>query len=596
MRSADDIATLYQTRLTRLGPLFARMVDVRDTYNGDIVLPLPELSRNEQAAVANLTQQGCDQFGHRIASVLPMLTYPPLPDKARNNVERADQAAAQRRQVTYGWWERSKVKKGIARRARWLLAYGAAPVIVRPDPTLECPVWDPHSPLDVFPSRVHIDCFTPADVIIRHKRDHAWLLAHYPAALAQIRKKHQPSPDDCYDCLEYIDDEEVVWVLLGVSQHDDMYTPSTGAKFAEMTRQPNRAGKCWAVIPQRVTLDRPMGHFDSILGMYKTEAALMALEIIATRKAIWPEPWLVNPNNGAQPHIVQTPDRQTGEPGVVTNGTLIFQQMDPSLRASTVRDQLQYAQRQTAGLPAELGGMSQTNVRTGRRGAQVISAAIDFTIAAAQDIFAESLHDEDIRAIAIDKAYYDTTKQFYVSTKGARGVVDYKPSDLFSTDQHVVEFPISGYDLNDLIIGISQRVASGTLSKRSGMEVDPLVSDVDSEEERIRFEGIEQAFYTALQAAASQPDGPWQFPDLARFAQMMLGDNLPWYEAVDRLQKEKQAEQAKGAPPGAPETMPGLAMPGQGAEVPAIGEQGPSLDNLNQILGQLGRTQGAMAR
>jgi hypothetical protein len=590
VRSAEDIFALYRQRLERLGPDFARMRDVQETYNNDVVLPLPELSRNEQAAVANLTQQGLDAFARRVSSVLPTITYPPV--RAGSDPERR---AAKRRQINYGWWENTKIKKVTARRARWLLAYAAAPVIVRPDPVIECPRWDPHNPMEVFPSRVHLDCFTPTDVIVRHKRNYSWLATNYPEALMAVHKDRNADKNEAnFEVLEYIDAEEVVFVLCGHTYKDSEAHFEHGAEAMEMVRRPNRAGICWAVIPSRVTLDRATGHFDSILGMYKTEAALMALEIIATRKAIYPTPWLVNPNNGAQPHIIQTPDPQTGEPGIITNGTLIWQQIDPSFKGAQVRQDLQYAQRQTAGLPTELGGMSQENVRTGRRGSQIMGAAIDFTLAEAQDAFAEALHDENIRAIAIDKAYFDTSKQFYVSTKGAKGLVSYKPSEVFETDQHIVEYPITGGDAADHVINGGQRIAQGSLSKRSFMELDPYVTDVDEEEQRIRFEGMEQGFYVALQTETSQLDGPWQTPDLARLAEKMFAKGLKWYEAVSELQKEKQEEQAEGAVPGSPETMPGLAMPGQGAEIPAVGETGPSMGNMASLLSQLGVTDQAM--
>lgn len=589
-RSAEDIAALYRQRLERLGPDFARMSDVQEAYNNDIVLPLPELSRHEQAAVANLTQQGLDAFGRRISSVLPTINYPPV----RGGKE-PEERAAKRRQINYGWWEYSRIKKVNARRARWLLAYAAAPVIVRPDPELQCARWDPHNPMDVFPSRVHLDCYTPHDVIVRHKRNYSWLAANYPEALIAVHKDPNAAKQDAvFEVLEYIDAEEVVFVLCGHEYKDSYSNFEHGAQAMDMTRLPNRAGICWAVIPTRVSLDRPTGHFDSILGMYKTEAALMALEIIATRKAIYPTPWLVNPNNGAQPHIIQTPDPQTGEPGVITNGTLIWQQIDPTFKGAQIRQDLQLAQRQTAGLPPELGGVSQENVRTGRRGSQIMGAAMDFTLAEAQDAFAEALHDENIRAIAVDKGYFDTKKEFYVSTKGARGLVTYKPSEVFETDQHIVEYPITGGDAADHVINGGQRIAQGSLSKRSFMELDPYVSDVDEEEQRIRFEGVEQGFFVALQTETSELGGPWQTPDLARLAKKMFSEGLVWYEAVSELQAEKQEEQAQGAPAGSPETMPGLAMPGQGAEIPSVPETGPSMGNMTSLLSQLGVTDQAM--
>jgi hypothetical protein len=55
--------------------------------------------------------------------------------------------------------------------------------------------------------------------------------------------------------------------------------------------------------------------------------------------------------------------------------------------------------------------------------------------------------------------------------------------------------------------------------------------------------------------------------------------------AIQAAQKRAQERQATPAPVGAPETMPGLAMPGMGAEQPAAPQGAPSLESL---LGQLG--------
>lgn len=592
MRTPDDIVALYHERLSKLGADHARMREVTEVYNNDVVLPLPELASNEQAAVANLTQQGLDQFARRVSSVLPTLDMPALDPGNKQSIRLSED----RKQIVHGLWEKSHLRRVESRRARWLLGYGQAPVVIRPDPSTECPVWDPVDPMHVYPSHLHLDAMTPADCIVHHKRDYGWLATNYPEALNLIKKQSGVKQGQEFECLEYIDSEQVTWVLLGHTDSQEMsYSSAGGADHAHMVTYPNRSGMCWVVLPQRITLDRNAGHFDSILGMYKTEAALMALEIIATRKAIYPTPWLVNPSNGAQPRVIQLPDAQTGEPGVITNGQIVHTPLDPSLRASTVRNDLQYAARQTAGLPSEFGGMSPTNVRTARRGSQVMGAAVDFTISDAQDLFAEALHEETKRAIAIDKGYFDVTKKFYVSTKGVRGMVEYKPSDTFEENaQFVVSYPVSGYDISDLVINGGQRVAQRTLSRRGFMKIDPMVDDDAAMENEVRLEATEDSFFEAFRQMAAAPDSPWQAEHIADFA-ARLARGEKWYEAVDEINQQLKEQQAAGAPAGSPETQPGLSVPGApGAEVPAIGEPTPSLGNMAQMLSQIGVTDQAL--
>jgi hypothetical protein len=62
---------------------------------------------------------------------------------------------------------------------------------------------------------------------------------------------------------------------------------------------------------------------------------------------------------------------------------------------------------------------------------------------------------------------------------------------------------------------------------------------------------------------------------------------------VDEEARERQASEA---PEGSPETMPGLAMPGMGAEVPeAVPPPEEGVSNLSSMLTSLRRpTQGVM--
>jgi hypothetical protein len=589
MRSAADIAQLFHDRQSRDADRHAWMGWVSDVYNGRTNLPVPELRADEKAAVPNLLQQGTDQMARRAASVVPNLYCPPL----RPGIKRSEELADKRRMVQHGWWAKNGIKRGGTtqrQRSAWLISYAAAPVLIRPDPVSKMPRWDPHPPSRVFAARTPLNVITPPDVIVRHTQSLQWLRDHYPEAAARIHKAANAGPDAGFDVLEYIDDNEVVFVALGHDTSDDPYAepPPVDSMSVELVRRENRAGVCWAVCPKRPSLDAPIGHFDGIIGMYETQAVLMAMEVLAVRRAIWPEPWLENPNGGSQPRIVQHPDKVNGTPGIITNGRLNTVQMDPSFRSVNTMDRLEYAQRQTAGLPAELGGMSQTNVRTGRRGDQVVGAAIDFTIAEIQDALGDSADPELHRAVAIDKGYFDTRKTIYVSTKGMRGQVDYKPSETFEKGaEHVVEYPIAGTDLSDLVINGGQRIGQGTLSKQAFMEIDPLVSDVDVEINRIRKEAVEQAWIVAFQTEISSPEAEWTSADVADLGMRLTrGEDL--FEAVSDINDKRKEAQAEGAQPGSPDAMPGLAPPGAPGEIPAVGETGPSMQNMTSLLSQLG--------
>jgi hypothetical protein len=66
---------------------------------------------------------------------------------------------------------------------------------------------------------------------------------------------------------------------------------------------------------------------------------------------------------------------------------------------------------------------------------------------------------------------------------------------------------------------------------------------------------------------------------------LTIEKNKPLYEAVQLTQRRAQERQAAVAAANTPETMPGLAMPGMGAEQPTA-PTGPP--DIQQLLSQLG--------
>ena len=68
MKTVEEIVAIYSARSQASDGTKSRMRDLRDYYNGDVIVPLPELNSDEQSAVANLLAQGLDQTAMRIAS------------------------------------------------------------------------------------------------------------------------------------------------------------------------------------------------------------------------------------------------------------------------------------------------------------------------------------------------------------------------------------------------------------------------------------------------------------------------------------------------------------------------------------------------
>lgn len=578
-----DVIAKYYERKQELSPHIAKALEIRDLYNGDIVIPLPELDASERPAVANLLNQGLDQSAMRIASTQPNPLFPPV----RPNIKTQEEDARKRRQCTLAWWQMNKMKIKDRRRARQLIGYGSAPVMLRPDFDRSIPTWHIRDPLTTFPAKsCDPDCMTPDDCIFTFYQSLGWLKARYSHQVNLINKygEGEKRDSDLYELIEYVDNDEVVLGLLG-AKRTSINANLQGSEMVELERYPNLAGICTAIVPGRINLDRLHGQFDGMLGMYMQQAKLQALAVIATERGIFKNEWLIA-RPGEIPKVIVEANGRLGQTGVVQGGELHELSVDPSYMTNPMIDRLERSQRVEGGIPAEFGGESGSNIRTGRRGDAVLSAVVDFPIQEAQEILSQGREEEDKRAIAIDKGYFKKPKSFYVNWKGEHATVNYESQKLWTTDQHTVSYSHAGTDVNGLSILLGQLLGMGLISKEYAMETHPLIEDPERMREEVISEGLEQAVLAGLQQQASQPGS--NLADIARIGELVLTKNATIIDAVLQVQKEAQARQAsideQGNPtavdPNSPQAQPGLAAPGQGAEA-GTAIQGPSPDQQN---------------
>lgn len=578
MITAEEIVDLYRLRRDAQGPVLARMREVRDLANGDVILPLNDLDKNAKSSVANLLVQGLDQMSMRVASTMPTPYFPPMVE----GQERAKKFARDRRSAVLAMWEENRMQAKLRRRARHLLAYSNSPVVLKPDFKTLTPKWHIRNPLDTFPSPMEDqDDPVPNNVIFSYQRTYKWLLDNYGYVIPGM----PPGViryDDKITILEYVCANELVMVMYADA---DINAKWKNIPAIELERIANRTGRPLAVVPQRITLDQPKGQFDGIIGMYYTRARLQALTELAIERGIFPDEYLVA-RPGENPQVMQVADGKLGILGVVKGGDLQQLNAQPGYKTDIALDRLERQERLEGAIPAEFGGESGTNIRTGRRGDAILSATVDFRVQETQATLEQSIMEEDKIAIAIEKAYWgNTSKTFFIANRSG-GKVTYTPNKLWDNDYHKVAYSASGTDVNSLIVTIGQRLGIGLMSKESAREADPMIEDPELERDRIVAESMEAALLSSIQQQAADPNGPFQPDDLAYLTKLTIVDNIPLYEAVSRTQQRAQERQATPAPQGAPETMPGLAMPGMGAEQPVAAPAGPP--DIQALLGQLG--------
>lgn len=616
MKSAEEIAALYQQRLSARGEYLGRMKEISRHYNNEVTVPLPELDQNEKPAVANLLAQGIDQFALRVASVTPNVDFPALRPGIKDSVEKA----RSRRLATLGWFEMNDMGIKMRRRARYQVAYASSPVSIHPvslnpNDKREIPFWRVRNPLSTFPSdTIDPDNMEPDDCIFEDMRTIRWIKDCYPAA-ANVLYTGKNTDSHLLTVLEYMDAEETVLVAMGAKRESKGYLAGEdkgGVSQIVLARVPNRAGICPVVVPSRITLDKVSSKFEAMMGMFHRQAKLDALNTIAVQRGVFPDEWLVpHPNaQGMEPKIVQNADGKMGIRGIIKNGQIIAMNPMPGQHSETTLDRLERSARLSAGIPPEWGGESGSNIRTARRGDSVMSAAVDPDIQETQEIFAASIEAEVRRAIAVQKAYYGKKPTlFLLGMDNQVGMYpDYTPDKVFETDMCNVSYPLPGSDANQMSVMIGQKVGIGEMSVQTAMEMDPLIRDPEIETSRIHMEGIRKALLSGLEQQAVQ--GQLDPATIARIAMKTSDGKTTLEEAVVAVHEEEQKKQADQqnqqqnptGPPTSPvqspmpqqaqpENQPGLAaiMSGQEPQgAPTIPAPAQSMEHFKQLLGSLG--------
>ena len=583
MRSTEEIVELYNQRRMSKGPVHDQMRKVRSLANGDIVVPLNELDRNSKANIANLLVQGLDQMSMRVASTMPTPFFPPL----KEGSERAKSYAAIRRKAMLSIWDQNKMPMKMRRRARHLLAYSQSAVVLKPDFRTLTPKWVVRNPLDTFAAPVDDpDDMLPEDCIFTYSTTANWLIRNYGEQVLGTLRMGKMDSDSKYTMLEYVSADSLQLIVLGADNNPGLNTAErAGIDSLGLETIPNRTGMPLAVIANRITLDKPRGQFDGTLGMYYTRARLQALTEIAIERGIFPEEYLVA-RTGENPEILQLANSKNGQLGVVKGGDIISKDLNPGYKTYEALDRLERQERLEGAIPAEFGGESGSNIRTGRRGENILSATVDFRVQESQAIFEASLLEEDRVAIAIEKSYWgDFAKTYFIPSRTGVAQESYIPNKIWETDFHYVTYSAAGSDVNSLIVGLGQRLGTGMMSKESAREADPLIPDPNLEHDRIIVEGVEAALLSSIQQQAADPNSPYQPEDLAFLTRQVVELDATLYEAVRRTDQRARDRQAQMMPQGSPETMPGLAQPGMGAEAPVAGGGQPSMESL---LAQLG--------
>lgn len=574
----DDVADAATERMSDLQPVTQGMRRVRHVYEGHTTIDLPEVDGVTLPPVPNLLQQGVDQMGGRIASTAPQITV--VPTKTSRKEERR---AATASRVLGGWWAHDRMLLKLQTRARHLVAYGATCTHLSWNSAEHRPTWQVRSPLNAFPSPdPHHKHPVPRDIMFVYSMTAGDLRkrGYSPQVTAVLNDYSDPQDSVQMTVYEYLDDMKHIMVLEGMDS-------LANRRRAVLEDVDHNLGIVPATYIQRTGLETLAGQFDQMIGMYEAQAMLMALEILAVQKGIFPDTYLESRPGEVAQFIDGPHDGRTGLVSIVAGGAIRETNPQPGYLTNPTIDRLERNQRVTGGIPPEFGGEAGSNLRTGRRGDAVLSATIDMPIAYAQTLLSDALECENRIAATLATTYDSGASRTLRKGLGnADKPVTYDAAVLFGDDRDSqVAYPAAGSDVNSLIIGLGQRVGLGIMSKETAGRLDPYVDNAESEHDRIITEGLETALLSGLQSQAASGQIP---PDtLARVMRLVETDRLELAEAIQKAQEQAAAEQAAEAetPPGAGPAAASLSgNPEAMSPIPGVGE---GSSDLTSLLGSL---------
>ncbi len=583
--SWGEIESEMQRRRNGELDVFRQMETARAHYNGDIVIPLHDVSGRTQSLpiAARLVTEAIDNIARMSTMGRPQIHCPAqFPYKEKGKGSR-DEAAIKRRAL-YARWDESALADILLRRAyRHFGGYGTACLIAVPNYERGGSATELRNPLGAYPElRTLDDVRDPINVGFVVARSYEWICHTWPHLKGVITQQSN-SLDGMFDILEWIDGDSIVLGILGPTNQSwgsSTWQRSGAAGGFEVARFANRAEMVPVAMPRRVTLDRLMGIVDASLPTIEHLERMKLLDSIAAEKAVFGDMVIIG-TDGREARLVSGTwkDGRTGIPNELVDGDIKVLQQSPGPMNQPNIDRAERDFRVSTGLIPQTGGETYGGLRTGRAIDAIGGFSVDPRVQEAQEIMARSLTQLNKAIMAVEKGYFGERKfTVFSGWPSEQGETEYVPNKHFASDANVVTYSFPGTDVSSITVAVGQLLGAGVLSRRTARSLHPLVEDKGGEERSVLVEHLTDAAIAGLIQQIGS--GALPIADQARIIQLIAAGNEIW-DAVADAQREAQERQAALAPPPAegqgmaPELQPGLSLPGAGIE----SQPGPSAIN-----------------
>jgi len=592
-------------RRTAQEPAIQRMLSIRDRYNADVVVPVFETDDDVpyDSLTPLLIADAVDHPALYAAQAPPNIFVPALDPSKTTGVHSTD-FAARRRKALYYSWDKSWWELLLGKFYRHLSGYATSALVVELDERQGTPIITSRDPLTAYPEpKAPEDMTLPRNVGFIKGKSLDWLHYHYPETIKRFPKGSgyatmTSAEGEIWDLVEWMDEHET---LIGVLGPRDAYHSWTSEpiKWAyELDRYPNEFGRCPAVCPRRVTLDRVMSQLANLIGHVDLMAKLLYMDIRATERSVFPDRYVIA-KTGQNPRLAsgQWLGGESGEVNMVLDADAIGElRGTPDPNNKVTMDRLERNFRVSSGLIPQAGGETYGALRTGR--------GIDALMGAALDPRTSELHHvaeryltavNELVLLGYRKVWGSRT--FQVFSPLDPGITDFTPNrhveDGRDGEPHLenrVFYPIPGMDDINATQVVGQMMGAGLVSAHDARRMHPHVRDPEGTERRLLIEALEGMNLQALGARATEGGIPPE--DSARMIELAY-TGMPLHEIIQTVNDEAAKRQAEMQP--TPEAqMPGLANPGEGAEAGMgaglVSGGGTPLEQMRELIGALNAT------
>ena len=573
LRSFNEIVNIVKDLQIQQGPVLNRMKDILDRYDGDWVLPLPDIDKepNLPPLTPALIADAVDNMAMRAASVRPVNIFPAI-DPNKDRGRRSREYAEKRRKIVAATYHNSKWNLARRRYYRQLAAYHTCSLVVLPDFQTGLPKIEVRDPLGTYVEpQANEELRQPEYVAFVTRHSAEYLRRVYPQSRQENGGPiHSHDLRELWDCVEWYDLDQTVFGIIGpvwddrrMSNERPWITPWQQLSPA----YPNRVGASPAVVPHNVSLGRIASRIGSMLGNVDLQARLMALDILAQEKAIWPDMYAIG-RSGGMPRIIggTWKDGREGDINLLQDVESIGQiRSTPDVRTTQIIDRLERNFRTSTGLLPQFGGETYGALRTGRGIDALTGMALDPRIQELHEISEAWLPHLNAVILETYKAYWPDKKfSMYSGWPGDKGIVEFTPKEHIETTDNTVSYNLPGADVIQQTQILGSLRGAKAISGKTFRAMHPYIDDPEAEERLVHDEDFDEALRQSILQKLLTGELPLVASALIK---KYVADGLDIFDAVVKADEEmraRQATQAPEPPPGmaaAPETMPGMAAP-----------------------------------